>query len=131
MRLVWHYKDMMNTYTPMYFLTNLLTYSSDFGAARLDPCELRTVVPYTYTLSERSAELHGHIELATTARDNEYTMVLGSSPPQATAAPSSDRLLSDLRDGVDPFLKMSAPTPTSALHLAGVSEEQLAALLST
>ncbi|GBP73610.1 General transcription factor IIE subunit 1 [Eumeta japonica] len=37
----------------------LLTYSSDFGAARLDPCELRTVVPYTYTLSERSAELHG------------------------------------------------------------------------
>ncbi|GBP93144.1 hypothetical protein EVAR_69406_1 [Eumeta japonica] len=36
----------------------LLTYSSDFGAARLDPCELRTVVPYTYTLSERSAELH-------------------------------------------------------------------------
>ncbi|GBP78192.1 hypothetical protein EVAR_50136_1 [Eumeta japonica] len=27
--------------------------------ARLDPCELRTVVPYTYTLSERSAELHG------------------------------------------------------------------------
>ncbi|GBP24982.1 Pre-piRNA 3'-exonuclease trimmer [Eumeta japonica] len=33
-------------------------YSSDFGAARLDPCELRTVVPYTYTLSERSAELH-------------------------------------------------------------------------
>ncbi|GBP19578.1 hypothetical protein EVAR_102126_1 [Eumeta japonica] len=36
----------------------LLTYSSDFGAARLDPCELRTVVPYTYTLSELSAELH-------------------------------------------------------------------------
>ncbi|GBP56929.1 hypothetical protein EVAR_33986_1 [Eumeta japonica] len=36
----------------------LLTYSSDFGAARLDPCELRTVVPYTYTLSEPSAELH-------------------------------------------------------------------------
>ncbi|GBP79559.1 Elongation of very long chain fatty acids protein AAEL008004 [Eumeta japonica] len=36
----------------------LLTYSSDFGAARLDPCELRTVVPYTYPLSERSAELH-------------------------------------------------------------------------
>ncbi|GBP28068.1 hypothetical protein EVAR_21188_1 [Eumeta japonica] len=26
--------------------------------ARLDPCELRTVVPYTYTLSERSAEVH-------------------------------------------------------------------------
>ncbi|GBP63592.1 Matrix metalloproteinase-25 [Eumeta japonica] len=38
---------------------SLLTYSSDFGAARLDPCELRSVVPYTYTLSERSAELHG------------------------------------------------------------------------
>ncbi|GBP28500.1 hypothetical protein EVAR_22963_1 [Eumeta japonica] len=37
----------------------LLTYSSDFGAARLDPCELRTVLPYTYTLSERSPELHG------------------------------------------------------------------------
>ncbi|GBP56391.1 hypothetical protein EVAR_32261_1 [Eumeta japonica] len=37
----------------------LLTYSSDFGAARLDLCELRTVVPYTYTSSERSAELHG------------------------------------------------------------------------
>ncbi|GBP04267.1 hypothetical protein EVAR_73415_1 [Eumeta japonica] len=37
----------------------LLTYSSDFGAARLDPCELRTAVPYTHTLSERSAELHG------------------------------------------------------------------------
>ncbi|GBP62172.1 hypothetical protein EVAR_40623_1 [Eumeta japonica] len=36
----------------------LLTYSSDFGAARLGPCELRTVVPYTYTSSERSAELH-------------------------------------------------------------------------
>ncbi|GBP77359.1 hypothetical protein EVAR_40012_1 [Eumeta japonica] len=36
----------------------LFTYSSDFGAARLDPCELRKVVPYTYTLSERSAELH-------------------------------------------------------------------------
>ncbi|GBP61417.1 hypothetical protein EVAR_37949_1 [Eumeta japonica] len=34
-------------------------YSSDFGAPRLDPCELRTVVPYTYTLSERSAKLHG------------------------------------------------------------------------
>ncbi|GBP94088.1 hypothetical protein EVAR_99530_1 [Eumeta japonica] len=31
-----------------------------FRAARLDPCELRTVVPYTYTLSERSAELHGN-----------------------------------------------------------------------
>ncbi|GBP29113.1 hypothetical protein EVAR_17649_1 [Eumeta japonica] len=29
------------------------------GAARLDPYELRTVVPYTYTLSERSTELHG------------------------------------------------------------------------
>ncbi|GBP31830.1 Basic juvenile hormone-suppressible protein 2 [Eumeta japonica] len=28
-------------------------------AARLDPCELRTDVPYTCTLSERSAELHG------------------------------------------------------------------------
>ncbi|GBP26973.1 hypothetical protein EVAR_95759_1 [Eumeta japonica] len=45
------------------FLTDvgvkLLTYSSDFGAARLDACELPTVVPYTYTLSERSAELHG------------------------------------------------------------------------
>ncbi|GBP14370.1 hypothetical protein EVAR_92362_1 [Eumeta japonica] len=40
-------------------LKKLLTDSSDFGAARLDPCELRTVVPYTYTLSERSAELHG------------------------------------------------------------------------
>ncbi|GBP30994.1 hypothetical protein EVAR_81892_1 [Eumeta japonica] len=39
---------------------HLLTYSSDFGAARFDPCELRTVVPYTYTLSERSAELHGY-----------------------------------------------------------------------
>ncbi|GBP34667.1 hypothetical protein EVAR_31536_1 [Eumeta japonica] len=38
--------------------STLLTYSSDFGAARLDPCELRTVVPYTYTLCERSAELH-------------------------------------------------------------------------
>ncbi|GBP51648.1 hypothetical protein EVAR_96244_1 [Eumeta japonica] len=36
----------------------VLTYSFDFGAARLDPCELRTVIPYTYTLSERSAELH-------------------------------------------------------------------------
>ncbi|GBP69435.1 hypothetical protein EVAR_52707_1 [Eumeta japonica] len=36
----------------------LLTYSSDFGAARLDSCELRTVIPYTYTLSECSAELH-------------------------------------------------------------------------
>ncbi|GBP73714.1 hypothetical protein EVAR_103176_1 [Eumeta japonica] len=36
----------------------LLTYSFDFGAARLDPWELHTVVPYTYTLSERSAELH-------------------------------------------------------------------------
>ncbi|GBP42020.1 hypothetical protein EVAR_95019_1 [Eumeta japonica] len=39
-------------------LLKMLTYSSDFGAARLDPCELYTVVPYTYTLSERSAELH-------------------------------------------------------------------------
>ncbi|GBP74822.1 hypothetical protein EVAR_55092_1 [Eumeta japonica] len=36
----------------------LLTYSSDFGEARLNPSELRTVVPYTYTLRERSAELH-------------------------------------------------------------------------
>ncbi|GBP74872.1 hypothetical protein EVAR_99697_1 [Eumeta japonica] len=27
--------------------------------ARLDPCELHTVVPYTYTLSERWAELRG------------------------------------------------------------------------
>ncbi|GBP77256.1 DNA fragmentation factor subunit beta [Eumeta japonica] len=35
-----------------------LSSSSDFGAARLDPCELHTVVPYTYTLSEHSAELH-------------------------------------------------------------------------
>ncbi|GBP87620.1 hypothetical protein EVAR_99944_1 [Eumeta japonica] len=35
----------------------VLTYSSDFGAARLDPCELRTVVPYIYMLSERWAEL--------------------------------------------------------------------------
>ncbi|GBP57054.1 hypothetical protein EVAR_45810_1 [Eumeta japonica] len=40
-------------------MVSLLTYSSDFGAAPLDPCELRTAVPYTYTLSERSAELHG------------------------------------------------------------------------
>ncbi|GBP06949.1 hypothetical protein EVAR_4391_1 [Eumeta japonica] len=38
--------------------SSLLTYSSDFGAVRLDPCELRTVVPYSYTLSERLAELH-------------------------------------------------------------------------
>ncbi|GBP77014.1 hypothetical protein EVAR_49575_1 [Eumeta japonica] len=37
------------------YRTALLTYSSNFGAARLDPCELRTVVPYTYTLSECSA----------------------------------------------------------------------------
>ncbi|GBP93473.1 hypothetical protein EVAR_68710_1 [Eumeta japonica] len=36
----------------------LLTHSPDFGAARLDPYELRIVVPYTHTLSERSAELH-------------------------------------------------------------------------
>ncbi|GBP36708.1 hypothetical protein EVAR_24710_1 [Eumeta japonica] len=32
----------------------LLTYSSDFGAARLDPCELRSRT-ISYTLSERSA----------------------------------------------------------------------------
>ncbi|GBP53412.1 hypothetical protein EVAR_48164_1 [Eumeta japonica] len=37
----------------------LLTYSTDFGTAYLDPSELRTVVQYTYTLSERLAELHG------------------------------------------------------------------------
>ncbi|GBP75956.1 hypothetical protein EVAR_54609_1 [Eumeta japonica] len=43
-----------NRYLLLYKHT-LLTYSSDFGAPRLDPCELRTVVPYTYTLSERSA----------------------------------------------------------------------------
>ncbi|GBP26358.1 hypothetical protein EVAR_95531_1 [Eumeta japonica] len=42
-----------------YTIPELLTYSSDFGAARLDPCELRIVLPYTYTLSERAAELHG------------------------------------------------------------------------
>ncbi|GBP19650.1 Mariner Mos1 transposase [Eumeta japonica] len=42
-----------------YTARKLLMYSPDFGAARLDPCELRTVVPYTYTLSERLAELHG------------------------------------------------------------------------
>ncbi|GBO98435.1 Phosphoglucomutase-2 [Eumeta japonica] len=29
----------------------MLTYSSDFGAARRDPWELRTVVPHTYTLA--------------------------------------------------------------------------------
>ncbi|GBP66904.1 hypothetical protein EVAR_60961_1 [Eumeta japonica] len=43
----------------VHLCANVLTYTSDFGAARLDPCELRTVVPNTYTLSERSAELHG------------------------------------------------------------------------
>ncbi|GBP45087.1 hypothetical protein EVAR_33192_1 [Eumeta japonica] len=32
----------------------LLTYSSDFGAAHLYPCELRTVVPYTYTHVKRT-----------------------------------------------------------------------------
>ncbi|GBP70525.1 hypothetical protein EVAR_61440_1 [Eumeta japonica] len=32
----------------------LLTYSFDFGAARLDPCELRTVVPYTYMHVKRT-----------------------------------------------------------------------------
>ncbi|GBP39555.1 hypothetical protein EVAR_26637_1 [Eumeta japonica] len=42
---------------------SLLTYSFDFGAARLDSCELRKVVPYTCTLSERSAELHGRTRL--------------------------------------------------------------------
>ncbi|GBP81770.1 hypothetical protein EVAR_90997_1 [Eumeta japonica] len=59
---------MFLTETPAYLraelqidVASLLTYSSDFGAARLDPCELRTVVPYTYTLSERSAELHDFI----------------------------------------------------------------------
>ncbi|GBP46440.1 Aminopeptidase N [Eumeta japonica] len=41
-----------------YIATHELTYSSDFEAAHLDPCQRRTVVPYTYTLSDRSAELH-------------------------------------------------------------------------
>ncbi|GBP28324.1 hypothetical protein EVAR_11786_1 [Eumeta japonica] len=40
---------------------------ADFGAARLDPCELRIVVPYTYTLSERSAELHVENDMKKTA----------------------------------------------------------------
>ncbi|GBP87487.1 hypothetical protein EVAR_63207_1 [Eumeta japonica] len=48
-----------SAYTSTWHKFHLLTYSSDFGAARLDSCELRTVVPYTYRLSERSAELYG------------------------------------------------------------------------
>ncbi|GBP87435.1 hypothetical protein EVAR_60697_1 [Eumeta japonica] len=40
--------DMMNTYTLYTSYKQLLTYSSDFGAARLDPCEIRTVVPYIH-----------------------------------------------------------------------------------
>ncbi|GBP47565.1 hypothetical protein EVAR_40121_1 [Eumeta japonica] len=48
------------TYIPTCILTGHMR------AARLDPCELRTVVPYTYTLSERSAELHGRRSGSTT-----------------------------------------------------------------
>ncbi|GBP81553.1 hypothetical protein EVAR_60265_1 [Eumeta japonica] len=51
---------MIDTYTPIYFLANsCLRIRPISEAARLNPCELRTVVQYTYTLSERSAEVHG------------------------------------------------------------------------
>ncbi|GBP00961.1 hypothetical protein EVAR_2264_1 [Eumeta japonica] len=80
-----------------------------------------------------------HIEPATTARDDEHHDGSGIvTRAQAAAAASSDRLVGgttvpvfDLRDGADPSPCMSAPTATPAPLLAGVSEDQLAALLST
>ncbi|GBP68442.1 hypothetical protein EVAR_56704_1 [Eumeta japonica] len=80
-----------------------------------------------------------HIEPATTARDDEHHDGSGIvTRAQAAAAASSDRLVggttvpvSDLRDGADPSPCMSAPTATCCTTLAGVSEDQLAALLST
>ncbi|GBP00757.1 hypothetical protein EVAR_76980_1 [Eumeta japonica] len=80
-----------------------------------------------------------HIEPATTARDDEHHDGSGIvTRAQAAAAASSDRLVggttvpvSDLRDGADPSPCMSAPTATPAPLLAGVSQYQLAALLST
>ncbi|GBP93697.1 PiggyBac transposable element-derived protein 4 [Eumeta japonica] len=73
-RIVSHYNKNMGGVDLM-DQRKLLTYSSDFGAARLDPCELRTVVPYTYTLSERSAELHGVrlVKIATVGGRALYT----------------------------------------------------------
>ncbi|GBP20014.1 Activity-regulated cytoskeleton associated protein 2 [Eumeta japonica] len=80
-----------------------------------------------------------HIEPATTARDDEHHDGSGIvTRAQAAAAASSDRLVGgttvpvfDLRDGADPSPCMSTPTATPAPLLAGVSEDQLAALLST
>ncbi|GBP06438.1 hypothetical protein EVAR_99612_1 [Eumeta japonica] len=79
-----------------------------------------------------------HIEPATTARDDEHHDGSGIvTRAQAAAAASSDRLVGgttvpvfDLRDGADPspYVRAYGHTCTT---FAGVSEDQLAALLST
>ncbi|GBP77437.1 hypothetical protein EVAR_50697_1 [Eumeta japonica] len=68
----------------------LLTYSSDFGAARLDPCELRRVVPYTYTLSERSPEL-----LDLTAHDTDHDPTFDLNSSSAISSPPAPLSKSD------------------------------------
>ncbi|GBP45233.1 hypothetical protein EVAR_28981_1 [Eumeta japonica] len=117
----------------------LLTYSSDFGAARLDPCELRTVVPYTYTLSERSAELHATphgqctlVVLSSTAgRDGivefEILRPLAELPPKNKSltlgkrrdgAPSRGRPRRNLVKHVSPFEARSLPPVRSATKVS-------------
>ncbi|GBP68289.1 hypothetical protein EVAR_57615_1 [Eumeta japonica] len=70
---------------------SLLTYLSDFGAARLDPCELRTVVLYTYTLSERSAGLHSRRSGSPSYESKPLTLGLATSqkPSKFQAYPAA------------------------------------------
>ncbi|GBP28292.1 Potassium voltage-gated channel subfamily H member 8 [Eumeta japonica] len=89
----------------------LLTYSSDFGAGRLDPCELRKVVLYTDTLSERLAELHG-----AAVRPSAGVVTLALSPFVPAAAllgarfrAESSCLLPDPNGNLDP----EAPSPAN------------------
>ncbi|GBP80229.1 hypothetical protein EVAR_9715_1 [Eumeta japonica] len=59
-------------------------------AARLDPCELPTVVPYTYTLSERSAELHGR-----RSGDVSWTSITANSAGRHTGVPTARDMTDD------------------------------------
>ncbi|GBO99380.1 hypothetical protein EVAR_100440_1 [Eumeta japonica] len=81
-RQEWH-KTGSNVFSPMILRSKtnlalvdlLLTYSSDFQTARLDPCELRTVVPYT------------GIDRATWS----HSRLASSEVPAATAAAQAGR----------------------------------------
>ncbi|GBP05304.1 Troponin C, isoform 2 [Eumeta japonica] len=90
----------------------LLTYSSDFGAGRLDPCELSTVVPYT---NARPSYMVGGVGMEAGVAS---ALIYLADAPKATCARApglqKKHALRYTRAHAPTNYSVHAPTPTTA-----------------